>query len=243
MAKSKATKLADGGPRTILIEGHRLDQPTFHATYEAMATRAELIEGVVSMPSPSGPEHGRAHVPVIAWLDYYAEHTVGVEVLVNSTAILGSETELEPDAVLRVLAASGGRSRDEHGYVTGPPELVAEIAKATRFIDLGPKLRAYERAGMLEYIVRAIEPDEIFWFGLARGKLIPRTPGDDGFYCSTVFPGLWLDPIALLEGDRRRLRAVDDLGCATPEHAGFVARLRTKPATPSRGAKKKPKRT
>ena len=44
-------------------------------------------------------------------------------------------------------------------------------------------------------------------------------------YRSTVFPGLWLDPAALLAGDRRRLRAVVDLGCATPEHAAFVARL------------------
>jgi hypothetical protein len=28
-----------------------------------------------------------------------------------------------------------------------------------------------------------------------------------------------------LKGDRRRLRAVVDLGCATPEHAAFVAGL------------------
>jgi hypothetical protein len=40
-----------------------------------------------------------------------------------------------------------------------------------------------------------------------------------------VFPGLWLDPEALLRGDRRRLRAVLDLGCGTPEHAALVARL------------------
>ncbi len=40
-----------------------------------------------------------------------------------------------------------------------------------------------------------------------------------------MFPGLWLDPIALLEGDMRWLRSVVDQGCATPEHAAFVARL------------------
>jgi hypothetical protein len=44
-------------------------------------------------------------------------------------------------------------------------------------------------------------------------------------YRSTAFPGLWLDPQALLTGDRKRLREVVDLGCATPEHAAFVARL------------------
>lgn len=42
---------------------------------------------------------------------------------------------------------------------------------------------------------------------------------------SAVYPGLWLDPQALVQGDRQRLRAVRDLGCATPEHAEFVTRL------------------
>jgi hypothetical protein len=41
------------GSRT-LVEGQRLDQPTFHAIYEAMppGTRAELIDAVVYIPSP-----------------------------------------------------------------------------------------------------------------------------------------------------------------------------------------------
>ncbi|HEX8201900.1 MAG TPA: hypothetical protein VF590_15595, partial [Isosphaeraceae bacterium] len=53
-----------------LVEGQRLDQAEFHRRYEAMppGTRAELIDGVVLMPSPLGHAHGRAHVPVIVWL-------------------------------------------------------------------------------------------------------------------------------------------------------------------------------
>jgi hypothetical protein len=39
-------------------------------------------------------------------------------------------------------------------------------------------------------------------------------------------------PVALLKGDTRRLRAGVELGCATPEHAAFVARL-AKPCDPS----------
>ena len=51
---SEGTKVVDSA-RT-LVEGQRLDQPTFHALYEAMppGTRAELIDGVVYMPSPVG---------------------------------------------------------------------------------------------------------------------------------------------------------------------------------------------
>jgi hypothetical protein len=51
-------------------------------------------------------------------------------------------------------------------------------------------------------------------------------PADaDGLFRSRIFPGLWLDPQALLAHDRRRLRATLDLGLATTEHAAFVARL------------------
>ena len=53
-------------PPRILVEGQRLDQPTFHALYEAMppGTRAELIDGVVYMPGAIGIEHGLAPIPL-----------------------------------------------------------------------------------------------------------------------------------------------------------------------------------
>jgi hypothetical protein len=210
-----------------LIEGQRLDQPTFHALYEAMppGTRAELIDGVVYMPSPVGPAHGIAHVPVIVWLAYYAEQSAGLEVMDNTTTILGWKGETQPDALLRILPEYNGRTRIEEGYLHGPPELVAEVSKATRYVDLGPKKAEYERAGVLEYVVRAIEPDEIYWFVQEQGMLVRKPIDDDGLYRCTVFPGLWLDQVALLKGDTRRLRAVVDLGCATPEHNAFLARL------------------
>jgi len=109
-----------------LVEGQRLDQPTFHALYEAMppGTRAELIDGVVFMPSPVSLRHGIAQVPVIVWLDYYAEKTLGVQVMDNATTILGWKSEPQPDGLLRILPECGGRSWDEGGYVHGAPELV-----------------------------------------------------------------------------------------------------------------------
>ena len=212
---------------TALVEGQRLDQPTFHALYEAMppGTRAELIDGVVYMPSPVGRAHGLAHPPVTVWLDYYAENTPGAQFMDNATTILGWRSEPQPDGLLRILPECGGRTWDEGEYVGGGPELVVEVSKATRYVDLGPKKADYERAGVQEYLVRAIDPDEVYWFGQEQGELVRRSIGDDGLYRSTLFPGLWLDPVALLNGDRRRLRAVVDLGCATPEHAAFVAGL------------------
>jgi Uma2 family endonuclease len=213
--------------RQTLVEGQRLDQPTFHALYEAMppGTRAELINGVVIMPSPVGPAHGRAHVPTLVWLSYYAENTPGVESLDNTSTALGLKSEPQPDALLRILPEYGGRAQTDRRFVRGVPELLVEIAHTSRYTDLGPKFEDYERVGVQEYLVRAIEPDEVLWFVLRKGRYSELSPGSDGIYRSEVFPGLWLDPEALIKGDTRRLRAVLDLGCATPEHAAFVARL------------------
>ncbi len=45
------------------------------------------------------------------------------------------------------------------------------------------------------------------------------------FLRSTAYPGLWLDPAALLRGDLARVLAVVQQGLITPEHADFVNRL------------------
>ncbi len=222
---SQRSPVADP-PRT-LVEGQRLDQPTFHAIYEAMppGTRAELINGVVSMPSPVGPPHGRAQVPMIMWLGAYQENTPGVEALVDTSTALGRKSEPQPDAQLRIMSEHGGRTQADRRFVRGVPELLVEVSHTSRFTDLGPKFEDYERVGVLEYVVRALEPEEVLWFVLRDGRFAELLPGPDGTFRSEVFPGLWLDPASLISGDTRRQRAVVDLGCATPEHAAFVARL------------------
>jgi Uma2 family endonuclease len=214
-------------PPRPLVEGERLDQPTFHARYLAMppGTRAELIGGVVFMPSPVGEEHGEAQVPTIVWLSYYAEQTPGVKVLANATAVLGWKSEPQPDGMLRITSECGGQTWSERGLVCGAPELVVEVSKATRYVDLGPKLSDYEQAGVREYIVRALDPDEVIWFKQEHGTLVRVKRDHDGLYRSAFLPGLWLDADALVRGDTRRLRQALDFGLATPEHAAFVAEL------------------
>jgi Uma2 family endonuclease len=229
-----AEQTAVSDPPRPLVEGERLDQPTFHARYMAMppGTRAELIGGVVYMPSPVGRDHGKAHTPAVVWLSYYEDFTPGTEVLIEATAILGWRSEPQPDGMLRILPEFGGQTRIERGLVCGAPELVVEVAKATRYVDLGPKLADYEQAGVREYVVRALDPDEVHWYRQEGGTLVRVPPDGDGFYRSAFLPGLWLDPSALLSGDNRRLRAVLDQGLATPEHAAFVAELAARHGTP-----------
>jgi len=159
------------------------------------------------------------------WLGFYQGRTSGVETLVDTSTALGLKSEPQPDALLRILAECGGRTQTDQRFVRGVPELLVEVAHTSRYTDLGPKFEDYERVGVLEYVVRAIEPDELYWFVLRRGRFVDLQPGPDGIYRSEVFQGLWLDPDALLAGDIGRLQAVIDLGCATPEHATFVTRL------------------
>ncbi len=177
------------------------------------------------MPGPADTEHARAAGKAVTWLNLYELRTPGVQTLDGASVILGPQGEPQPDAVLRIRSEFGGRTSLDQGYLQGAPELVIEIARATRYIDLGPKRLDYARAGVGEYIVRAMEPDELIWHVGEAGALQPIPADPDGIYRSKQFPGLWLDPGALLANDLAGLIVTLERGLATPEHAEFVARL------------------
>jgi Uma2 family endonuclease len=215
-------------PKSPPLEaGQRLDRATFHARYEAMPpdTRAELIGGVVYMPSPLSLSHGNFDSLVTTWLTLYRRATPGVEAPSNASVLLDDQGEPQPDVLLRILPECGGQSRNEGKYLGGAPELIVEVASSSRKIDLGAKFEDYQRAGVREYVVVALDPDAVSWFVRRDDRLVPLPPGPDGVFRSEVFPGLWLDPDALYADDIDRLIATLDRGLATPEHAEFVARL------------------
>ncbi len=211
-----------------LIAGQRLDQPTFHERYEAMPpeTRAELVGGVVYMPSPLRYDHGDTDKAVSYCLGHYMRFTRGVRSPNNATVKLDRAGEVQPDTQLRIPAELGGQTTiDEGGYIRGAPELIVEIARSSRAFDLGAKKADYERAGVQEYVVVELDPDQIHWFIRRGDRFEEWPPGPDGVYRSEIFPGLWLDPAALYSEDLDRLIEVLDQGLATPAHAAFLARL------------------
>ena len=125
-----------------LKDGDRLDQKTFHARYSAMpeGVRAELIGGVVYMPSPQKNPHSRYQSKVVRWLSEYEENTPGTEVLINPTSILDPEAEPQPDACLLILPECGGQTReDADNFMVGAPEFMAEVSWSTESIDLNGK--------------------------------------------------------------------------------------------------------
>jgi Uma2 family endonuclease len=219
-----------------LENGDRLTRAEFERRYEAMPQlkKAELIEGVVYVPSPvRHRQHGAPHAHLIIWLGQYAAHTPGVEVGDNSSVRLDLDNEPQPDALLCIDPTCGGRVRiSDDGIIEGAPELVAEVASSSVSYDLHAKLHVYRRSGVREYIVWRVLEREIDWFVLRQGQY-ERMPVDaQGLVRSEVFPGLWLDPAALVRGDLAGVLAVIQQGLASPEHVAFVARLHSPPATP-----------
>ncbi len=211
-----------------LAAGQHVNQPTFHERDEGMPpeTRAELVGGVVYMPSPMRQDHGTTSRIVAGWLLHYQWKTPGLAGEDGATVKLDARGEPQPDHQLRIRAELRGQTRvDAEGYVAGAPELIAEVARSSRYYDLNEKKADYERAGVREYLVIELDPNRIHWF-IRRGKQFQRLrPRPDRIYRSKVFPGLWLDPEALYAEDLDRL--IEDLeqGLATPEHAEFVAKL------------------
>jgi Uma2 family endonuclease len=230
-ASSAESPLPQGVPE--LRAGDRLTRPEFERRYEAMpqVKKAELIEGVVYMPSPvSHEEHGGPHFRVITLLGIYEAATPGVEGSDNSTVRLDLDNEPQPDAFLRIRPEFGGHTRRDGKYVGGAPELIAEVAASSVSYDLHDKLRVYRRSGVLEYVVWRVWDQAIDWFVLREGQyvLLPLDPA--GHYKSEVFPGLWFDPAALIRGDLAQSVAMLQQGLSSTEHAGFVRRLAAKTA-------------
>jgi hypothetical protein len=214
-----------------LQNGDHLDQPTFHRRYEGMAEefRAELVGGIVFVRGRTTASHGRCHLKLTSWLAAYEVETPGLEALSGVTTILGSTSELEPDGCLLVRAEYGGCTwEDADGYLNGAPEWIGEICAGPESIDLHRKLSDYQRAGVREYVVAALSSQEVSRF-ISRDGAFRLVPADsDGIFRSEVFPGLWLDPVALLKRDGKRVLAVLNQGLASPEHAAVVAKLAAK---------------
>lgn len=216
-------------PIPPLRQGDHLSADEFMRRYEAMpeVKKAELIQGVVYMPSPvSMDEHGGPHFDFNGWLCYYRAFTPGTQGGDNTTVRLGPRDVPQPDALLRILPECGGQTRTVNRYVVQGPELAAEVAASSVSYDLHAKLETYRAAGVQEYVIWRVEDAAIDWFVLQSGvyEKLPLTPA--GRYESRVFPGLWLDPAALLRGDLQRVFAVLQEGIATAEHAAFVEQLR-----------------
>jgi Uma2 family endonuclease len=170
--------------------------------------------------------HGQPHGFVITWLGLYSAATTCVELASEATVRLDLDNEPQPDALLLLEPAAGGRARvSDDDYVEGAPELVVEVAASSVSIDLHAKLRAYRRNGVQEYLVWRVLDGRVDWFELREGAYVALTPDDRGIVHSRVFPGLRLAVPALVARDLAAVLAEQQAGLDAPEHQQVAAAL------------------
>jgi Uma2 family endonuclease len=180
---------------------------------------------VVYVPAALRADHGDVHADVMTWLGTYRAHTPGSRALDNATHELGEDSEPQPDGSLLIIG--GQTTETEKGYIQGPPELIVEVVSSSRAYDLHAKKDDYEKYGVREYVAVLIRERRVVWFVREASNLfVEMEHAADHVLRSRVFPGLWLDARAILNGEGKRVLDVLSAGLATPEHAAFVATLK-----------------
>ncbi len=193
-------------PIVMLESGDRLSRAEFHRRYclRTDLKRAELVQGVVYVPSPTRfTVHDSQQGDITLWLATYAMRVPGVRRGLSATIFLSEDSEVQPDAFLfRVPPPDRDAARiTDDDYIEGAPQLVVEVAASSASYDLHDKLRAYEQAGTQEYIVWRTLDEAVDWFRLQDGKYQRIEPDERGVIESAAFPGLRLHVAKLLAGD------------------------------------------
>ncbi|MCA8965348.1 MAG: Uma2 family endonuclease [Planctomycetes bacterium] len=210
-----------------LHQGDNLTRAEFERRYERMpdVKKAELVEGMVFMPSPVRlDQHGLPHALLAGWLRDYVRGTPGFEVAIDTTLRLDGDNEFQPDLMLFTFPPRGRLQVAPDGYLEGAPELVVEVAASSVSYDLHQKKNVYRRAGVPEYLVLRTVDRAVDWFVLRDEIYEPMVIDAAGLLRSEVLPGLWLDAAALLRGEDAGLLRAAQAGLVGAEHAAFVAR-------------------
>lgn len=214
-----------------LENGDHLSREEFERRYKAMSssTKAELIEGIVYMPSPvRARSHGQPHSQIMIWLGMYSISTPGISCFDNTTLRLDWDNEPQPDGILRIETESGGQSRiSQDDYIEGAPELIVEIASSSAAYDLHDKQETYRRNGVQEYLIWQIREQQIIWWNLEGGVYQALPTDENGIIASEVFPGLQLDTTALLRADMETVLATLGKGMAQPSYQSFLEQLQS----------------
>ena len=177
--------------------------------------KAELINGVLILPSPAADPHEDLNGFLLSVIrTFVEERDLGVVRGAKTPVHLGVGHNYEPD-VLFVARSRAGIV--EHDGVFGAPDLVIEIlSPGTEHLDRGIKRQTYAQAGVRELWLLSSESarKSAFYQRQARGGLAAMKP-QEGVLRSIAVPGLWLKFEWLWppEGRLPRVRLVlDELG-------------------------------
>jgi Uma2 family endonuclease len=130
--------------------------------------RCELIDGaLVVSPNPT-----IRHITLVKRLlriFFAAEDRGLLDVYPEPNVVLAEHQVPQPDLAI-VLPSS--RERVKEKAIVGPPDLAIEVlSPSTRRYDLGPKKRAYARAGVLRYWVVDPADDQVLIYRIPEPRL------------------------------------------------------------------------
>ncbi len=110
-----------------LLEGDSLTSEEFLRRWEEIEDfkHAELIDGIVYMPSPVSLGHQECRFFLAGWLNFYALATPGCRPGGEGTWLMGEGQITQPDTTLRILPEFGGQSREEGLYPRAPPNCLS----------------------------------------------------------------------------------------------------------------------
>ncbi len=155
--------------------------------------KAELIDGVMIMPSSPSDKHERLQIFLLRLIGEFVEqHDLG-QVQGSRTAVELAENQApEPD--LLFVAKDRAHIITNEG-IFGAPDLVIEVLSAsTASYDRGPKFRAYERAGVHElWLIDPYGPAGTEFFQRAGDILKPVMWDEKGIFVSRVLPDFRLN--------------------------------------------------
>jgi Uma2 family endonuclease len=155
--------------------------------------KAELIDGVMIMPSPPFDPHERLQNFLLTLLRVYVEELELGEVRGSRTPVeLGIDQVPEPDVLF--VAKQRAHIIQNKG-ILGAPDLVIEILSAgTAHRDRGRKFRAYERAGVGElWLIDPYGPTGTKFYHLRNGRFSLVRPDKNGILRSAVVSGFWIN--------------------------------------------------
>jgi Uma2 family endonuclease len=209
-----------------LYPGQRLTRDEFLRRWESMPDlkKAELIGGIVFMPSPVTLEHGDVDNLVGGILSAYSAATPGCRPSDNATWFMLGDAP-QPDKLLRILPEFAGNTRRQGRYGIGAPEFLAEVSLSSADHDLHEKLDLYQAARVQEYVAVLVESREVRWHRLVNGEFTLLAASAEGVYRSQVFPGLRIHAPALLACDAVQVYATLNEGLKSDEHAAFIKLL------------------
>jgi Uma2 family endonuclease len=214
-----------------LSNGDRMNFDEFCRRWDATPNikHAELINGRVYMNPPVNWDHHRLPTArILGWLAHYEMETPGLELATDASVYLGPEDCVQPDAALRIQDKFGGSSQKQaDGSLSGPPELIVEVAASSVAYDLHEKKDLYAANGVAEYLVWLVYDRRVVWFRLHTGVYEELPIERDGRIQSQVFPGLWLDSKSLLNDQKSKISAMLRRGLASQEYAAFVEQLKS----------------